>query len=102
MKWWKPLFDVREENFIGVTFWIELPNIMLELWIDLRLRDIKVVLGHFIIVDDTYKVSSHRFVAKILVEMDPNQGIFKSMDRVIGECSYSQIHDYVNAHFSCS
>jgi hypothetical protein len=96
------LFDAREEILSSVPTWIKLPNSPLEFWLDSSLKAIGEVLGKFIVVDDNYKTSNMRLMAQILVDLDPHQGLFVSMELVMGDCNYTQHLDYVNIPFQCS
>jgi hypothetical protein len=57
----------------------------MELWSEHSFKDIGDTLGKFIMTDDTYKSSNARLVAQILVEIYVIQGIFETMDVVVGE-----------------
>lgn len=69
---------------------------------DVGLKDMGDSLGTFTALDESYKLSNARSVAHILVDLDVRQGLFESINIVMGDMSYVQILDYVNIPFRCS
>jgi hypothetical protein len=96
-----PLFDTRDEVVSKNPTWIKLPNLPLKSWYDYGLKAIREVLGNFIVVDASYKSNNFISVAQILVDLDPHQGIFESMEMVVGDQKYIHIFYYVNIPFMC-
>jgi hypothetical protein len=78
---------------------VKLPNLPLYFWNYKGIRAIREVLGSFISVDERYKTSGYRLFAYILMDMDPRNGLFESMDLVHGERKYTQTLDCVNIPF---
>ena len=69
---------------------------------DFDLKAIGKVLGTFITFDTSYKSCKFHSVAQILVALDLRQGLYESMELVIGDKSYTQTLDYLNVPFCCS
>jgi hypothetical protein len=99
---WHSLFDTSEEVLSNIPTWIKLPNLPLDFWMDSDLKAIGKVLGTFITFDTSYKSCKFHSVAQILVALDLRQGLYESMELVIGDKSYTQTLDYLNVPFCCS
>jgi hypothetical protein len=102
LKSWHTLFDAREESLSSLPIWIKLPNLPKEFWSDKGFRAIGEVLGNYIIVDKRYKSSNYCWVAQILVDVDPRNGLYESMDIVLGDKTYTQQLDYLHLPFRCA
>jgi hypothetical protein len=81
--------------------WIKLPKCTLEFWNENTFWANGEVLGKFTAVDDSYKSCGFRSIAQILVELDPRNGLYESMDLQYGDKKLTQILDYVNMPFCC-
>ena len=61
----------------------------LELWSKVVLRAIGESFSKFIVVDESVQGSLSRNMAKILVKIDFKQGLFESIELVVGDYSYT-------------
>ena len=61
----------------------------LELWSKVVLRAIGESFSKFIVVDESVQGSLSINMAKILVKIDFKQGLFESIELVVGDYSYT-------------
>lgn len=73
---WHPLFDAREKALDNVLTWIKLPKLPSKFQSEKGLKAIGDTFGTFISVDGSYKNSRFHSILRILVELDPRQGLF--------------------------
>jgi hypothetical protein len=95
------LFNAREEFEDSTPMWVKFPILPIELWHDSGLKEIGDALGNFITADNSHKYISSRSMARILVDIDIQQGLFESIKLMEGDQSYTQILDYLNIPFKC-
>jgi hypothetical protein len=74
-------------------------NLPIEFWSHKGLRAIDEVLGNIITIDKRYKSSNYRSIAQILVDFDSRNGLYESMDIILGETIYMQQLDYLHFPF---
>jgi hypothetical protein len=60
-----------EDVLFIFTSWINIPNLLLTLYMDNRIKDIVEVLGTYINYEASYKTIVHHSTMKILVALDP-------------------------------
>ena len=82
--------------------WIKLPNLHLEFLPNSSMHVIDEALGKFIASENIYETCSFFYVAQILVELDPQQGMFETISLEMGDSSYTQVLDYVNMPLMCA
>jgi hypothetical protein len=85
MKFWHPCFDPRCEVMKLTLVWVKLPGLPLELRCDKFLWDLGNFLGKTLMVDSSYKYNVNRLVAKVLVNIDLDEGLAESIDIEVGD-----------------
>lgn len=63
------------------------------MWSQSALQATGDTLGKFIMLDDSHKSCNDQTIARILVEIDINQGLFELMELVVGDKPNTQTLD---------
>ncbi|GLJ44533.1 hypothetical protein SUGI_0935070 [Cryptomeria japonica] len=75
LKSWYTNFNPSTKSFDKIPLWVKLLNLPLHLWFDSYFERLGDSLGSFLMVDECSSNLLHSTYARILVEMDVNDGI---------------------------
>lgn len=100
-KRWSPLFDASKEKVGEFPVWVRAPNLPPFLWADSVFKSIGNLLGTFLDADRSYLHTYEKAVARILVRLNPTDGLAKSITLRYKEYVIEQPLDYELLPFRC-
>lgn len=98
---WTPLFDAQTEKLNESPVWVKLPGLPLQFWFDSVFKSIGDTLGKFLDFDRSFEQSDDMSVARILVRLNPREGLAEAMTLRYRELEFVQKLDYENLPFRC-
>lgn len=101
-KRWTPLFDAQKEKMGESPVWVKLPGLPLQFWTDSVFVSIGNTLGTFLEADKSYIQTKDRSVARILVSLNPREGLADAMTLHYRDLEFLQTLDYEHLPFRCN
>lgn len=100
-KRWTPLFDAETEKVDEFPVWVRAPSLPPFLWADSVFKSIGDLLGTYLDADRSYLHTFEKGVARILVRLNPKEGLAKTITLVYKEYEIEQKLDYELLPFRC-
>lgn len=97
-----PPFNPQEDFVESTLVWVKLPNLPMEFWSGLAIRELETSWGRPLwLIDDNYVGCLSHFFVKVLVDMDIRWGLYELVDLVRVERRCGQRLDHLNVPFRC-
>lgn len=100
-KRWTPIFDAQRERLGEIPMWVPLPSLAPHLWLMDVFKVIGNILGTFLEADMSFQVTMERKMARILVRLDPREGLEEMMQIQVDGYSLTQLLDYEQFPYRC-
>lgn len=100
-KRWTPLFDANKETVEEFPVWVRAPGLPPFLWVDSVFASIGNHLGTFLEADMSFIETQEMEVARILVRLNPDEGLEESINLQYQEYVFEQQLDYELLPFRC-
>ena len=95
------MFDAQTEKMNESPVWVKLPGLPLQFWTDSVFTSIGNTLGKYLEVDRSFIQTNDLSVARILVSLNPREGLADAMTLKYREMEFLQKLDYKNFPFRC-
>ena len=95
------MFDAQTEKLNESPVWVKLPGLPLQFWFDSVFTSIGNTLGKFLDFDKYFEQTDDLSVARILVILNPREGLAEAMTLKYRELEFVQKLDYENLPFRC-
>lgn len=100
-KRWTPLFDADTEKVDEFPVWVQAPSLPPFLWADSVFKSIGDLLGMYLDAERSYLHTFEKGVARILVRLNPKEGLAKTITLCYKEYEFEQKLDYELLPFRC-
>lgn len=101
LKIWSPLFDTSKEKVDKLPLWVCLSGLPSKLWDIKSFREMGNVLGLYLATDMSFESTDQRYVARILVLIDIQEGLEENVKFVSRTMTFVQKLDYESVPFCC-
>jgi len=98
---WNPLFDAQTEKVGEILVWVRLPGLPPQFWTVEVFRAIRNTLCIFLEKDMSFLETRDKRLARILVRLDPREGMVEEIHLKYKELTFTQIMDYEHLPFHC-
>ena len=95
------MFDAQTEKLNESPVWVKLPGLPLQFWFDSVFMSIGNTLGKFLDFDKSFEQTDDLSVARILVSLNPREGLAEAMTLKYREMEFVQKIDYEKLPFRC-
>lgn len=96
-----PLFDAQKEKEVESPVWVKLPGLPMQFSTDSAFISVGNTLGKFLNIDISYLRTHECGVARILVSLNPREGLADAINLKYRDIEFFQILDYENLPFRC-
>lgn len=100
-KRWTPLFDANREKVDKFPVWVRAPGFPPFLWVESVFKSIGNLLGTYLETDMSYIHTHNKAMARILVSVNPREGLAESINLQYKDLVYEQPLDYEHLPFRC-
>lgn len=100
-KRWTPLFDAQREKVDSFPVWVRAPGLPFFLWVESVFRSIGNMLGTYLETDMSFIETHERAMARILVNLNPDEGLAENIKLRYKDLVFDQPLDYEHLPFRC-
>lgn len=101
LKWWSPMFDLKQEQLGFGPIWVHLPGLPLHLWSEDIFTHIGKAFGTYLNYNKSYVVLGNMSLARFLVHLDTREGLEEKITLLWKHFTRIQRLDYRGVPFRC-